>query len=276
MPATANTGSGPSAPRYSKGAKLTMNIEKKIRLLRAIFIMASVLLMMCVIATPIVLGSRILPAAAFILDEDLIESLLIAALFALAGAIFALYRRELRSLQRQLGQVSGANAVLKDRLTDAFRYIGTVNVQLQEIHSVFAEVIRYPESRSEFKRLLADTAAKALCTVDKDWMLIRIVDRANLKTRIEHWQARGGVQLPNVCVSNRAAIGQTSMPSVEVVRSHRENTAYTAVCVFPPPRLHREERFLMEAVAAEMEMIYSVFASRADAKNKFEDTPVAN
>jgi hypothetical protein len=255
---------------------MSLGTEKKIRALHTIFIITSALLMVCVIATPVLLGSRLVPLQAFILDEDLFESLLIAALFALAGAIFALYRRELRFLQRQLGQVSGTNAVLKNRLTDAFRYIGTVNVQLQEIHAVFAEVIRYPESRSEFKRLLADTATKALCTVGKDWMLIRIVDRASLKTRIEHWQAQHTLPPPAVGISNRAALGEKTLPNVDIVRSHRANTAFTAFLVFPLPRLNREERILMEALAAEVEMIYTVFDSRADSKNHFEKTPVAN
>ena len=237
---------------------------KKIRVLRLLFIMTCMLLMICVIATPLLVGSRLFPPETFVLGEDLLESLLIAMLFAIAGAMFALYRREIRSLQRQLGRISGTNVALKDRLTDAFRYIGTVNVQLQQIHAVFADVIRYPENRSEFKRLLGQTASKVLCTVDKNWMLIRIIDRGSLNTRFEHWETRRGATLSVGRISNRAALDTNPLSSVEVVRSHGTNSAATAVCVFPLPRLNWEERVLMEAVAAEVEMIYTVFASRLE------------
>ena len=98
-----------------------------------------------------------------------------------------------------------------------------------------------------------------------------------MKTRIEHWQARCTLTPPPaVGVSNRAAMGAKALTSVDIVRSHRANTSFTAICVFPMPRLNREERILMEALAAEMEMIYTVFASRADTKNKLEDTQAAN
>jgi hypothetical protein len=156
--------------------------------------------------------------------------------------------------------------VLKDRLTDAFRYIGTVNVQLQQVHAFFAEVLRYPESRNDFKRLLAETASKALCTVDKDWMLIRIVDRATLKTRIEHWEIRRNTKPPAVCIGNRAAIEPNGLPDVDVIRSQLAPAAITTICVFPLPRLNPEERVLIEAFSAELEMIYLLFSQHGFSK----------
>jgi len=246
--------------------------ETKIRLLHVLFIIASVLLMMCVIATPLILSSGVFPLDVLVLDEDLLESILIAVLFIIAGTIFVLYRRELRSLHRQLGGMSSDNALLKNRLADAFRYIGNINVQLERIHAVFAEVICYPQNRSEFKRLLAATASNVLNAVDKDWMLIRIVDRANLKTHIEHWEARRTVIPPVVPVSNRSALGQSVLPNADVIRSHGANAAVRAVCVFQMPRLNREERILMEAVAAEIEMVYTVFSSQAASRSQSEET----
>jgi hypothetical protein len=66
----------------------TFNNDKRIKILRFLFIATIVLLMLCVIATPLLLGSQILPPEALLLDEDLLESVLIAALFVIAAAEF--------------------------------------------------------------------------------------------------------------------------------------------------------------------------------------------
>lgn len=241
---------------------LAADSEKKIRRLRLIFVLASLLLMLCVISTPLLLGSRILALQTAIRDEDLLESILIAILFAVAWTLFALYRRELRSLRRRLERECVTNTELRDRLVDAFRYIGAFNVQLEEIHAAFEEMVRCPESRKAFREMLAGVASKTLSGVGKDWMLIRVVDRFNLRTRIEHWQTRpenASLPLP---VGNREALGRHALPGVDVVRSHGENAAGTAVIVFPLPRLKEEERILVEAIASEIELIYAVFSSR--------------
>jgi hypothetical protein len=242
---------------------MAQDVRKKIRILNFLYITATSLLLACVVATPLLVRRRILPLDKLVLDEDLLESILIAVLLVIAGSIYAVYRRELRSVNRQLGRVSSANKVLKDRLTDAFRYIGTVNVQLQEIHAVFSKSIRYPENRGEFKRMLAEIAFKTLGIVDKDWMLIRIVDRCTLKTHIEHWEMRFRTIPAKICVSNRAIVDQHPQLDVDVTASHRDNATVTAACVFPLPPLNREERILMQSVASEMEMIYTVFTSQA-------------
>jgi hypothetical protein len=252
---------------------MTLGMKEKIRILNFSFVAATVLLLLCIIATPLLVSKRIIPLQKLVLDEDLLESILIALLIGIAGSIFAIYRRELRSANRKLRRMSSTNTLLKDRLTDAFRYIGTVNVQLQEIQAVFSKSIRYPGNRKEFKRLLAETARETLGIVDRDWMLIRIIDRRNLKTRIEHWEMRCRVKPPNTCVSNRAIIEHHPMPEVDVAASHRDNAAFAAVCVFPAPPLNREERILIQAVAAELEMIYIIFTSCMVSKDLHQDKP---
>jgi hypothetical protein len=249
---------------------MAVSYVKKIRILRFLFITTSLLLMACAVATPLLLESRLLPMEKLVLDEDLLESILIAVLVSISAAVYALYRRELRSLRRQLASISDTNTALRERLTDAFRYIGTVNVQLHEIHSVFAKIIRYPESRREFKRLLAQISTEVLSAVDKDWMLIRIVSRVNLKTCMESWSTRPNRLPPAVCISNRAAMGANAPAHVEVIRSQRANSAAAVIFVFPLPRLSREDRILTEAVAAEIEMIYTVYTSRAVSNNPSE------
>jgi hypothetical protein len=159
-----------------------------------------------------------------------------------------------------------ANTRLKDRLTDAFRYIGTVNVQLQEIHGITSEMARYPENRREFKKVLASAASKALSIVGKDWMLIRVVDRHSLKTLIEHWETRRKAGLNGISVSNRMAVNSHALENLDHIQSHRVNSAVSVLCVFPLPRLNQEERILIQAVAAEMEMLYTVFAMQSALK----------
>jgi hypothetical protein len=242
------------------------DIEKKIRFLHRVFIGLLLLLTACVVATPLILGSRVFPQKSLILDEDLFESVLIAGLFAIAGAIFARYRQRIRSLYGQLGQMFSTNTRLKGRLTDAFRYIGTVNVQLQEIHGITSEMVRYPENRREFKQMLASAGSKALSIVGKDWILIRVVDRHTLKTLIEHWETRGKTSFKGISVSNRLAVNSHALENLDHIQSHRDNSTASVLCVFSLPRLNQEERILIQAVAAEMEMLYTIFALQSTLK----------
>jgi len=252
----------PGSTEEGGNGPLTADSEKKTRRLHIIFATAAVLLMLCVISTPLLVGSRILPPQTAVRDEDLIESILIAILFSVGWTLFALYRRELRLLSSRLERERCTSTVLRDRLVDAFRYIGAFNVQLEEIHAAFEEMVHCPESRKAFREMLAGVASKTLSGVGKDWMLIRVVDRFNLRTRIEHWETHPENASPPLHVGNRAAFGRNALPGVDVIRSHGENAAGTAVIVFPLPRLKAEERILVEAIASEIELIYTVFSSR--------------
>ena len=105
-----------------------------------------------------------------------------------------------------------------------------------------------------------------ICGLAKDWMLIRIVDRDTLKTRIEHWETRRNTKPPAVCIGNRAAIEPNGLTHVDVIRSQLALAAITTICVFPRPRLNPEERVLIEALSAELEMIYILFSQHGFSK----------
>ena len=101
------------------------------------------------------------------------------------GILF-LYRKEAARNRDELDRLKHDKGALERRLNEAFHYIGTVNIQIEEIRSVFSDIRKFPENKRDFHSILQFMAEKALCMVNAAWVLFRIVDTQNLDTLSEY------------------------------------------------------------------------------------------
>ncbi len=211
------------------------------------------LLLSIVVATPLLIRGNVTLMKKFVLEEDIFEALLIAALLALAYTAHRVYRGELESLKK-------SNIGLTKSHTEAFKYIGTVNVQLQRLGAIFSGWQRYPETKTEFQRMLASAVRSIGGMVKVDWTLIRIIDQEDFRTITEHWEsfAKEGAD-QHIRISNRALVEGKPIEGFSVVCSRRNNLAVNVACIMPAKELVREEKILIEAIVGELEMLFIIF-----------------
>jgi hypothetical protein len=210
------------------------------------------LLLIVVVATPLYIRGHLYLTKKFILEEDVLEALLIATLLGLAYTVHRSYRRELENLKK-------SNAGLIISHTEAFKYIGKVNIQLQELQAIFSEFQRYPETKSEFQRILSSVARNVRGIVNADWILIRIINQNNFKTITEQWESCAEATYQHIQISNRALAEGKTVEDVSIVRSRRNNLDVNVACIMPIKTLGREEKILIEAIAGELEMLFIIF-----------------
>jgi hypothetical protein len=210
------------------------------------------LLFIVVVATPLFIKGHISVTQKIILEEDALEALLIATLLGLAYIVHRAYRRELENLKK-------SNTGLIKSHTEAFKYIGKVNVQLQELRAIFSGFQCYPETKSEFQQILSSAVRNVQGLVNADWILIRIINQNNLRTITEHWESRSEATYPQVRISNRALVEGETIPSFSIVCSHKNNLAVNVVFIIPIKTLGREEKILIELIADELEKLFIIF-----------------
>jgi hypothetical protein len=188
--------------------------------------------------------------------------MLIAVLLSLAYTLSRIYKALIKTQWEEIQHLSTNNTTLQCRLTEAFKYIGNVNVQLQEIRSVYSLLNRLPQSRKDFKNLLRVLAQKALTISNTDWVTVRIIDRQTFRTVIEHLESRRkGIAL-NPHISNKSIIEGEPIAGLVVIRCENENLDTTVACIFSRNQLTWEEKTLLAAVAGEIELFFIAFAFR--------------
>jgi hypothetical protein len=97
-------------------------------------------------------------------------------------AIFLFYRKESIKNQNLLVMLNQKKGILESRLNEAFAYIGSLNIHINEIKSVFSDIRNFFETKQDFASILRFLAEKAPCMVNCDWVVFRIIDVGSLKT----------------------------------------------------------------------------------------------
>jgi hypothetical protein len=228
-------------------------------LLECIYLVTISLLLATVVATPVFIRHHLSLLEKIIVQEDILEAGLIVVLLLLAYFLSGVYKKELDKYRQKSSELTQYNSDLSCRLTDAFKYIGGVNVQIQEIQSIFCDHSSYPTTDKEFKRDLTKYARKLLGMVNTDWVLIRIIRKNELRTTVEHFESRNNANIVIKGISNKAVAANQAIDGFSVVASRHDNSGIICACVFPKKRLEEEEKVLVEAVANQIEMLYLIF-----------------
>lgn len=242
---------------------------KTLRYLKAVFIAVVGLMFLLIVATPLMVSDGIALFDRFVFEEGAVETVLILVLLALAFLASRAYRTAVATHKKRLLQLAAERNVLADRLTDAFRYIGTVNVQLQQIRSVFSGLKRLPENRRQFKDLLSMFGDKILGMMNVDWVMIRIVDRRILRTIIEHQKVRKTQTVVDPHIGNRAVVEGKPVAGYVIVTGAKANLSIVAVCILPLGHLDKEEEILMQALVDEIEMLFIISNLYPEGKDDF-------
>ena len=229
--------------------------------LKFTYMVTIALLLSAVVLTPFFIRSHLVLLKKYIIREDAVEAVFIIVLLLIAYILSTIYKKELRKYRQQTHKLILDNRDLSSRLDDAFKYIGGVNVQIQQIRSIFCGLKRYPVTESAFKRDLTLFARKVMEIVNADWVMIRIICQENLRTMKEHLESRRNVNFACKGISNKAIVAKRAIEGYSIVTSSHYNSVIMGVCVVPKKRLTVEEKILVEATTNQIEMLFLIYLS---------------
>jgi hypothetical protein len=240
----------------------SFNPAGKTKLLELTYMVTIALLLSTVVFATVFITHHFLLIKKYVIQEDAVEAVLISILLLIAYLLSNFYKKELKKYLQQTRKLSRDNSNLLNKLIDAFKYIGGVNVQIQEIRSIFCGLRRYPATENEFRKDVALFARKVLGIVNADWVVIRIIGQTNLRTIKEHFEPRRNANFIIKGISNRALVANQAIDGYSIVASRHDNSKFTVACIFPKKSLDEEEKILVEAITYQIEMLYLIFVSR--------------
>lgn len=231
-------------------------MNRNIKLLERAYFVILVIIFLLIVFTPYIIRSGFT-----LFDEEIAEVAAIALFFVIGYGILLLYRKEVAKNRHELDRLKQDKGTLERRLTEAFHYIGTVNIQIEEIRSVFSHIGKFPENKKDFRSILQFLAEKALCMVNTEWVLFRIIDTQNLDTLREYSESRGNAVLLNHKISNKHLVSKEKFKGFTVLGSEQENFHITTFCIIPKERLSRDQKVFIKAVVNQLEMLFIIFTS---------------
>ena len=231
-------------------------MNSNIKLLERTYFWILLAIFLLIVFTPYIIRSGFT-----LLEEEIAEVVAIALLFLVGYGVLFLYRKEAKENRKDLKRLKQDKGVLENRLSEAFRYIGTVNIQIEEIKSVFSEIRKFPENKKDFQNILEYLAERTLSMVNAEWVIFRIIRTEDLDTLSENSETRGNAILLKHKISNRALASNEKFEGLTVVGSTQENFRIKTFCILPKDKLSSESKVFITAIVNQLEMLFIIFTS---------------
>jgi len=227
-----------------------------IKPLERIYLLALLTLFLLIVFTPYLIGSGV-----SLFEEELVEVAAIVFLFAIGCVVLLLYRKEVVRNLRELDRFKQDKNSLELRLDEAFKYIGSVNIQVREIKAAFSDITKFPETKKDFRYILQFLTAKTLSIVNVEWVLFRIINTQNLDTLHEYCQTRGKAVILKHKIGNKELVSSAKPEGLTIVASGQENFHIKTLCIMPKAIITQDQRIFIKAVANQLEMLFIIFTS---------------
>ncbi|MFA6306239.1 MAG: hypothetical protein WCV70_00280 [Patescibacteria group bacterium] len=238
-------------------------MKKNIIALKNFYIFLFIIIVAVILLTPWLIRQGF-----SILDEETLEVIIIGLLFIVSYVIYVLYQNEIKKNLEALKDSENHRLTLEERLDEAFKHIGQVNVQIQEIRSIFSGLKKYPENKNDFKNILKYFAEKVLSIIAVDWVLFKIIDINSVKTLGEHSQCREGAVFPINKIGNHDLIDKISLEAYNILRSDQNDLKIKVYCITPKIEIAKQTEIFIKAVVNQLEMLFLIFSSNYYKNNK--------
>ncbi len=236
-------------------------INFKPSFLQILYFVIYLILFFFIIITPMLIKGSLAVTEEFIVDEEIVEGVLLGVSFFLSIVILNLYRREVKKQKDQVKKINHDKKITEKKLLDSFDYIGQINVQIQEIKSIFNEIDKYPETRNDFKKTLCFLSERVLGIVNVNWVLFRIINGQSQKTISEHLETRQGFACAYPHISNKMMVEKKFASSLTAVISAPENLNIIVGCVLPAAKINNDQRIFLQAIINEITMMFIILNS---------------
>ena len=251
-------------------------IKKKFRLIQASYIILLSFLFLLIVCTPYLITKDMLLKHNILVAEELIEGLLIAALLVVGYFVMSLYREERNTYRSSFKELAFKNADAEGRLSDAFKYIGALNVQIEEIQSIFSSLKKYPTAKKDFKNSFQFLSERVLSIVKTDWVIFRIIDEDNLRTVSEYSKTRGKAVLIKHEISNKSIVSTAMINGCSIISSDDTNLSVKLFCIVPSENLTKTQQNLIKGIVNTLEMMFIMYTSQYYKKGDIKQCASAN
>jgi hypothetical protein len=251
-------------------------IKLRFRLIQGSYIFILTMLFLLIAGTPYLITKDILLKHNIFLAEELIEGFLIAGLLVVGYFVSALYREDLRGYRIVIKELSSQKADAESRLNDAFKYIGALNVQIEEIQSIFASLKKYPTAKKDFKNSFRFLSERVLSIVKVDWVVFRIIDVDSLRTVSEYSETRGKTVLLKRDISNKSIVTTAMIDGCNIISSDDTNLSIKMFCIVPAEELTKTQENLIKGIVNTLEMLFIVYSSQYYRKGDVRQAVAAN
>ena len=224
-------------------------MKRKYRKSQKIFLLLIIIEIILIIVTPF------LNIKFWGLSEESSETVFISFQFLLIVAFLTFYNKEIDKYKKQ-------QAELEDRLRETFKYIGSINLQLEEMKKVFSSVNKYPENKKDIQALFVHSAERILGIINADWVLLRMIDKQTKNTLHEYFISRGNKKVEKLKVENSDLLNEDfSSDKYSVVKSNQDNFNIKAYCILPVAAENSNQKFLLSSITNQLEMLFIIFNS---------------
>ncbi len=229
--------------------------------LRILYLIINILLFSVVIFTPLLIRGPLYLTEELIIKEEIFEASLLCILFALSFIIYELYKHEARKQEELIIKIRNDKKSAEEKLDDSFRYIGQINVQIQQIKLIFNNYNKLPETKNDFKRALFYFGERVFGITDADWVLFKIINCKNSKTINEQFETRheGAFDYPHI--SNKMIIEKQACPPFTAIISNPQNFNILVCCILPVDNVNNDERIFIQAITNEITMLFVILNS---------------
>ena len=216
-------------------------------------------LFLCVSATPLLIRQNIPISHGVIIEEETVETALIVVLLGISFIILRSFKHTLKIYRRVAKHAGKENSRLVSRLAEAFSYIGTVNVEMQELESILCGVKCYPRSKREFKELVEQLGTKAMTVAGVPWLVVRMIDRHSVQTIYEHAVRRFDKKVPPATLGNRDILSDQQNHGLQTIRSCQRNMELLTVFIMPKTTMTDDRSMLLMVILNQIEMRFMIF-----------------
>lgn len=195
------------------------------------------------------------------LSVKLFNLIFSSLLLILAYFLSILYLKEIKRLRNY--QVN-----LEERLQETFKYIGSVNLQMEEMRQAFANFKKYPENKKDIKTVFSYFAEKILGIANADWVILRVIDTNNFKSLREERFFRKQEKFDNYKFENKDLLNKKcSVDGCSVTMSDQEGFYIKTCCILPVSLKNSDQEFFVKSMINQLEMMFIVFSAINKNKN---------
>lgn len=220
--------------------------------LQILYLISILTLFFFIIYTPTLIEGPFHISKRLIIEEETIEGALIGILFIVSVMILNLYKNEVYKHKQQIQKINDDKKKIENRLLVSDQYIGKVNVQMQEIKSIFNSIDNYPLTKSDFKKTVGYFGVHILGIVKSNWALIRIIDSNTRRTISEHFETKTSIKPVFPHISNKLIIEEQKIVSHTSIIYNPANLNILVFCILPVEKISNDERIFIRAIIVEL------------------------
>jgi hypothetical protein len=230
-------------------------------ILQSLYFIIYLLLSSVIIVTPILITGSIYISEKIIIDEEIAEMILLGILFSLSILIFKLYMREGVKHEELINKMKNDKKTTEERLFDSLSYIGKVNVQIEEIKTIFNTTNTYPETKNDFKKTFRFLSERVLGIVNTNWALFRIINTSTQRTISECFETRHGFSCQYPHISNKMLVEKQLISPFTTVISNSKNLNILVCCTMPIDKINSDQHIFIQAIINEIIMLFIILNS---------------